>query len=109
MKRIKWTGVGTREAHGFTWESGDVISIEDEEIALDLLTQPNDGFSQVYALTDIEGVDSKRAEELAALEVGTVEALAGLDDTRLAEVANRLAGVGVRQLRTWRQAASDLL
>ena len=48
-KFIIWEGFGTREAYGFTWTSGQCHRIDDDIQALDLLTQPNDGFREAEA------------------------------------------------------------
>lgn len=41
---VQWFGYGVRTAHGYTWQNGDTHFIEDETVALDLLTQPGERF-----------------------------------------------------------------
>lgn len=48
-KQIGWTGFGVRELYGYTWVSGQVHAVEDEEIALDILTQPDENFWEELA------------------------------------------------------------
>lgn len=46
MKYIQWNGSGVviREIHGFAFKRGQIHQVDDDEIALDMLTQPNDYF-----------------------------------------------------------------
>lgn len=46
-KQIKWDGFGVRLIHGYVFRPGQVITVEDEQIALDILTQPGEPFSEV--------------------------------------------------------------
>ncbi|MCG3208627.1 MAG: hypothetical protein FOGNACKC_02238 [Anaerolineae bacterium] len=46
-KQIKWNGFGVRLIHGYVFRPGQVITVEDEQIALDILTQPGEPFSEV--------------------------------------------------------------
>ncbi len=46
-KKIKWAGVSRREIHGYVFMPGQVIEVDDEEIALDILTQPGEPFVEV--------------------------------------------------------------
>ncbi|MCL4295684.1 MAG: hypothetical protein KJ077_08150 [Anaerolineae bacterium] len=46
-KWIAWYGYGVRELHGFRWENGQAHLVEDEEVALDILTQPGEDFREV--------------------------------------------------------------
>lgn len=45
-KWIAWYGYGVRELHGFRWENGQAHMVEDEEVALDILTQPGEDFRE---------------------------------------------------------------
>ena len=46
MKYIQWNGspVTVREIHGYTFRRGQIHKVTDDEIALDMLTQPRDFF-----------------------------------------------------------------
>jgi hypothetical protein len=47
-KIIAWYGIGRRELLGYTWGfSGQQVTVEDEEVALDILTQPGENFREV--------------------------------------------------------------
>lgn len=50
-KYIAWYGVGVRELHGFQWKNGEVHLVEDEMVALDILTQPDEDFREVDPAT----------------------------------------------------------
>lgn len=45
-KWIAWYGYGVRELHGFRWENGQAHLVEDEQVALDILTQPDEDFRE---------------------------------------------------------------
>ena len=49
--KIQWQGSGLRIIHGYTLQPGQTVEIQDDEIALDILTQPNEPFVKV---TDTE-------------------------------------------------------
>lgn len=46
-KWIAWYGYGVRDLHGLRWENGQAHLVEDEEVALDILTQPGEDFREV--------------------------------------------------------------
>ncbi len=50
MRQIQWFGVGRREIaeYSLAWEfSGAVVPVEDDNVALDILTQPGEKFVDV--------------------------------------------------------------
>jgi hypothetical protein len=47
MMKIQWQGSGLRIIHGYTFKPGQIVEVSDEEIALDILTQPNEPFVKV--------------------------------------------------------------
>lgn len=128
---VQWFGFGVRQAHGLTWENGTAHLIEDETVALDLLTQPGERFEVVDSpgppsihpsvasggeaiqlqLTEVEGIGPKRAAELAGAGIGSVAALAGLlgDYVALRATLEQLTGVSEATLLNWSRAAGDLL
>lgn len=94
MKRITWYGFGIRMVGQHRWEAGDIVEIEDS-LALDLMTQPDragfkDEFIEV-TVTTVSGVGPVHEAELVKAGVPTVEALAGLGEERLGQVAGRIS------------------
>lgn len=66
-KWIAWYGFGVRELHGLRWENGQAHLVEDEEVALDILTQPGEDFREVSPPPGRgeEVVKSKRGRAIA--------------------------------------------
>lgn len=52
-KKIQWRGNSIRFIHGFVFRPGQVIEVENEELALDILTQPGEPFVMVDELPPV--------------------------------------------------------
>lgn len=57
---IQWQGNGIRLIHGYNFTPGQAIEVEDDEIALDILTQPNEPFVEIEVEAGIEAETNEK-------------------------------------------------
>lgn len=136
MRHIQWNGYGTRQAYGKTWENGDVIPIESDDVADDLLTQPFDNFVEVFPAaggktnaldgigpaikellakagsstslaSNIDGIGPATEKVLAEAGILDVSGLAGLTAEGAAAIAEQ-TGVNEERLAGWINQAKGM-
>lgn len=129
-KHILWNSpVRQREIHGYTFLPGQTLWVENEEKALDILTQPGEPFVEVNLpappeaspepvegpveetpeaspgkLTDITGIGPKYARELGKLGVITLADLADLTQEQISSLS-----AGPDQVRQWIVQAQKII
>lgn len=94
MRKITWYGIGIRIVGEHQWQTGDIVSVEDD-LALDLVTQPdrsgfNDEFVEV-TVGAVSGIGDLYEAQLVKAKVPTVEVLAQLSGEGLDQIAGRVS------------------
>ena len=59
--KIQWQGTGLRIIHGYTFQPGQIVEIPDDEVALDILTQPNEPFIEIKV--EVEPARTRRSRK----------------------------------------------
>lgn len=118
MQYIRWNGkVGTREIRGYTFEPGQILLVEEDEVALDMQTQPGESFEEIgpghpdypgnepAELKDIPGITLRHLKAFKKLGVTELGHLAELDQVGVEALAE---ATGFSEIEMWVQESRRL-